>query len=415
MNKSEKQKPSGNTSRKIVLISYHSWFSNRKAGFHWLANSYASKGFNVLFVTAPISLFSIMYWDHRLFTKLSINRTTKISDNITIYTYFTLIHPENYKKIKILTNKIFLNDLFYIFDKFFSRFFKNYGTSLPKSLEIEMKDANYIIFESTPGIMLLEAIKQINPESKKIYRMSDDMELIGHHQIVKSYEKNNLQSFDLVSIPSPYLLGKVSGGENVKISFHGIDTKLFNTETLKPNIYNNYKKNLVFVGCSFFDNYFLEIASNIFPEYGFHIIGPINKSIFSKNVHYYGEMAFIDTIPYLKHADCGLQTLYSTQPVSVFCISLKVLQYTWCKLPIIIPTEMDKKYTHFFQYSHNRESIMRAIRDALLFDRESIDTTWIKNWDEIADDIIKAVDNPDGISEDNNMNIDLTGIKTECS
>lgn len=378
--------------KKITLISYHSWNSKRKAGFHWLATSYATHGYSVVFITASLSLLSVLYRDHRCKTITKKNCLTKISKNLSIFPYFTLFHPENYLKIKILRENKSLSRLLSVIDLLLTLFFYNYGKKIPKQLEEAIIESDYCIFECTPGIMLFEEFRRINPDAKMIYRVSDDMGFLNHHPIVIEYEKKIIHNFDLISVPSPYMIQKLSQMDKVKLHPHGIKTDYFGHIYPIPKEYHRFEKNFVFVGCSYFDDYFLTIASSIFSSYGFHIIGPIKAEVYSQNVIYYGELDFSKTVPFIVHADVGLQTLFSESSVQIFSISLKILQYTWCRLPIIVPWDIGKDYPHFFPYDRDENSIKTAIENALLFDRWTIDRSWIHSWDEIASEIIKDAD-----------------------
>lgn len=378
--------------KKIVLISYHSWNSKRKAGFHWLANSYVSLGYSVLFITASISILSVFYRDHRCFTLTQKNVVTQITSNLAVFPYFTILHPENYLKIKFLKENKRISNLFSIFDLLFTPLFKRYGKKIPHMLKEVIKDTDFFIFESTPGIMLFSEFRKISPKAKMIYRVSDDMTLLNHHRIVKEYENKILPLFDLISIPSNYMLQKLSHYSHVEINPHGIEKELFNKNYQVPYQYRNFEKNLVFVGCSYFDTDFLKLASRLYPLYGFHIIGPIKPRISNPNIFYYGEIEFTNTIPFIKHGDIGLQTLYSESPIQIFNTSLKIMQYTWCKLPILVPWEIGKEYPHFFPYKREKISIKFAINSALEFNRNDIDLSWIRSWDEVACDILKGAD-----------------------
>src|SRR5690606_39989727 len=68
--------------------------SQRKAGFHWLAESFAKKlSWDVLFVTAPISLVSWLIGDHRF--KYPVfeqkNEVVRVGNNIWSYVYLTIL------------------------------------------------------------------------------------------------------------------------------------------------------------------------------------------------------------------------------------------------------------------------------------------------------------------------------------
>lgn len=374
--------------KKITLISYHAWFSKRKAGFYWLAKAFHSMGYHVVFITAPYSLFSIIYRDHRNNYILKTNVPVDVQEGLETYVYFSLIHPENYKKIDKLCDLFFINKFFSIIDCALTPFFKRYGKKIPDSMLEIIKGSDYIIFESTPALMLFDTIKKMNPHSTMVYRMSDDMELYKQHPVVLDYQQEVLHKFDLVSVISESVYQKFSSCENIRVQSHGIQLDVFSFNTPKPGEYEKYQKNIIFIGCSHFDWDFLRIASMLFPDFGFHIIGPLPKKISSNNVIYYGEIPFDMTIPFIAHADIGLMT----RQLDPHLTSLKLMQYTWNKLPIIIPDYIGKKFPHFFSYKNNESSIKKAIEQALIYDRRSIDTSWIPSWDNVAQKILQDAD-----------------------
>lgn len=378
--------------KKITFISYHSWFSKRKAGFHWLAHSYAAQGYQVVFVTAPLSLFSHLYRDHRLSSILEKNTPHHVSGSVTTYAYFSLFHPENYKKIDVLNKISSFCPIIQVGDLILTSLFRRYGSSIPGSMVDCIQDSDYVIFESTPAIMLFNTIKEIVPDAVTIYRMSDDMELIGHHRVVIEFEKKILHQFDLISVPSENLLAKISPPVKGTLHSHGLETTLFDRDYPYPREFQLFEKNLVFVGCSHFDYSFLEYASQLFPRYGFHIIGPVSPIKKNKNIIYYGEIPFNETIPYIVHADAGLQTRYSKSNIVSLATSLKVMQYTWCNLPVIVPAQIGRIFPHFVPYTLSSESIKNAISEAMNMDRSGIDRSWIQTWDKVASAIIRDAD-----------------------
>ncbi len=146
----------------------------------------------------------------------------------------------------------------------------------------------------------------------------------------------------------------------------------------------------MFVGTSHFDYDFITTAAESFPRWGFHIIGPLAKVGESSNLLYYGEMPFVRTIPYIQYADAGLQNLISDRGLASFSDSLKVLQYTYCKLPIIAPVGLRSSRKNFVYYvPGEKDSIRTALARAVEYDRGSIDSSNVHSWDELAELLIE--------------------------
>jgi 2-beta-glucuronyltransferase len=356
--------------KRVILFTGHYFESKRKAGFHWLADAYWRMGWEVIFVTVSISWLSWLRKDYRFEYPIlkERNKLKQVKDNLFSYILFTPWHPAN------LRNGL----LNFISEPLFSF----YGKKLPSNLEKIISNSDLIIFESTPGLLLFERVKQISPNARFVYRVSDDLRLLKNHPIVIKTEEKIASQFDLISIPSSYTYERFKKYKNAVLHYHGIRKDLFDKK------YNNpykEKNNLIFVGNSHFDYSFIEIASQLFPKYNFHIIGPIKGIPNKKNIYSYGEMPFIETIPYIKHADVGLHTLSYKIGAESFTDSLKVIQYTYCKLPIIAPNYLQTNRKNMFYYKPGEpESIKKAILDAILFDRANVSLEGINSWDELA-------------------------------
>lgn len=362
--------------KKITLITYHHWKSKRKAGFHLLAKAFYDLGYEIVFITGAISRFSILKKDFRLESvdKKSFNKIKKEKDNFYTYTWYTNWHPVN------LRNR-FLNKLSY-------SIFGNYA-SLFKDEEIIsfIKDSYAFVFESFPGLFLFASLKKLSPDSKFIYRVSDDMRLLNLHPVVLNYERKILSDFDLVSVPSQYIKNIFPDSENIKLQYHGIDKRIF--DECSENPYKNKKVNAVFVGVSKFDFDFLSKAAKLFPDWDFHIIGPIKKEVKRKNIIYYGELDFKKTIPFIKYANIALQNISYKKGVESYTDSLKVLQYSYCRLPIVAPDFIKSERKNIFYYTpHNEKSILNALNEAIKFKRDSFDNSRTNSWEDLANKLI---------------------------
>lgn len=358
---------------KIVFLSWHYYNSKRRAGFHHIANSLSNKKFNVVFIASVVSIFTllrrekIIYEKHflsNIFQKLKFNNVTSIVN-------FSLLRPPVSRSSPIF--------------EFISSFFFKLNR---KSIR-EISNANTIIFESTMAILFFDKVKSLNSKAKIIYRVSDDMEVFSASKKILEYEKSILNKFDLVSVTTKSHFDKLYkiSPDNLKLHYHGVDKKLFKAANINP-----YKcsVNIVFVGTRDLDFKFIEIASLKFPTYHFHLVGPFEPNIKRNNVFYHGYMSFKKTIPYIKYATIGLQTVTSDNGlISFFTDSNKILQYSYCKLPIIAPSAINANHrNNFFYYDYDDEnSIRNCIEQALNFNRNNFISN-VKSWDEVAMELI---------------------------
>jgi len=358
--------------KKVVIFSYHYYNSKNKAGFHNIALAFKRLGYDVHFITSPVSLLSFIKGDVRIFNNKFFKNIFTIQnfEGIKSYINFNYFHLVNRNSILI--------------EKFLLKFFK-----LNKRLYNVLKDAEFIIMESSLSLLFVSEIKSINPKAKFIYRMSDDIYELNLPNILKENHDNIIKYFDLISVPSFYMYRKYKNlypDLNIKLHFHGIEKNLF--DKCLNNPYRSGSYNAVFIGMSYLDWSFLEIASRIFDNITFHIIGNFTPKVKLKNIKYYGVLPFKDTIGYIKYADLGLAIRRGGNEnlVRTLDSSLKIIQYTYCKLPIILPELIETERENFFKYSYDDEkSIKSAIESALQFDRVSFTPHGILTWEELAE------------------------------
>lgn len=367
--------------KKIILITGHYWLSKRKAGFHWLANAFWQLGWEVTFLTVAISYLSLLKKDYRFQYPIlkQANQLIEIKPKFYSYVYFTPWHPANLRL-----------DLFNHLSK---ELFRHYSSFINSVLDQEIKASDLFIFESTPGIVLFDYFSSLNQKAKLIYRVSDDLAFLKNHPLVLKKEQECASQFDLVSVPSEFLYHKFKDNSNCCLHYHGIPKALFQDNCQSPYQTHN-QINAIFVGNSYLDYDFFYWASQLFPNWSFHIIGNFpNLSDYNyENVIAYGEMPFSETIPYLVHADIGLQVRTYSPGVESLSDSLKVIQYTYCQLPIVAPSYLPSSREHFFYYyPRDPTTIKKALLKASCYPREKINTQGIYSWEELALELLERI------------------------
>lgn len=362
--------------KRIVLVTGHYFDSKRKAGFHWLAEAFWQAGWEVVFVTASLSWLSFISRDHRLQYPVVPKRMKleKVRDRFWSYVWFTPWHPANLRHP--------------ILNKLATPLYEGYGSLRLGEIEPLIAASNVVVFESSPGLMLFERFKKLNPEARYIYRVSDDLRLLKNHPAVIAAEERIASQFDLISTPSESIYRIFAHLPQAVQHTHGIAKDLYDEPCDSP--YESGVTNVVFCGNTRFDRTFLDLASELFPDWRFHIIGPIPDLPRRENVIAYGEMPFKETIPYVKHADVGLQCLSYTPGAECFTDSLKIIQYTYCRLPIVAPAYLRSSRTNMIYYElEDRESIRKALLEASRFERSIIDMRSVLSWDEIAQALLE--------------------------
>jgi 2-beta-glucuronyltransferase len=357
--------------KRVVFVTSHYWDSRRKAGFHWLADAFWRAGWDVLFFTESISWLSWLRRDRRFSYPIfrEANKLRAIRERMASYVWLTPFHPVN------LRNG-FLNRLSAPLLSFYGQF--PAGEAEPK-----IAQADLFVFDSDHGLFLFDRFKKCNPRARFVYRVSDDIPMMGHHPMVLQNEERLVAQFDLLSVPCDYLYRRFSHLPHVILQKHGLRKELFDAPSVNP--YRGQGPFLVYVGMDYFDHDFLQRALRVFPQGSFHVFGSIANLPTAANLHAYGECPFVEIVPYLKHADVGLQARSYCPGAECLTDSLKMHQYTYCRLPIVAPLFLKHERPHVSYYEPgNDASIRAALLAAQGYDRASISTAGVLTWDELA-------------------------------
>jgi 2-beta-glucuronyltransferase len=357
--------------KRVVLITSHYFNSDHKAGFHWLAESFWRAGWDVLFFTESISWLSVLRRDPRCRYPIvrEANRLCDVRDRLASYVWLTPFHPINLRLAA-------LNRLSAPVLRLYPRF--SLGAAEPV-----IAAADLFVFDSDHGLFLFDRFKELNPRARFVYRASDDVRMMRHHPLVPDQEERIVGRFDLVSVPSARLGGRFANLTNLDVHHHGLDKTLF--DRVHANPYPTPGPNVLYVGKHHFDADFMMRAVRLFPDWSFHVFGGMGGLPAAANLFCHGERPFAELVPYLQHADIGLQNLTYTPGAECFTDSLKIFQYTYCRLPIVAPSFLKHDRPHVFYYeAGNDASIRRALLAAHAYDRTQIATASVLSWDDLA-------------------------------
>lgn len=358
--------------KRVVMVGMHYWGSERRGGFHWLADAWARAGWDVIFVTAGISAISRLAGNFRMRYPVleEANRLVPKADNLRSYVLYTRWHP-------VALGPRWL-------DRLLTPFWRRYRRAPLGPLAGELADADLLVFESMAGLLLVDAMREAAPHARVVYRVSDDLEVMGAPSVLIEEERRLAPAFDRVSVPSAALAERFAGVAEAHVDHHGVRTELFDAATESPYPADD-AVDAVFVGVSRLDRPALEAAARLQPGWRFHIIGPLPELPALPNVHGLGELPFEQTVPYLRHADVGLMMLEYEPGAEVFTDSLKVRQYTWCRLPIVAPDFLAADKPHYFVYGRSDlAGLGAALEAAAACDRSAIDRSGVSDWTQLA-------------------------------
>ncbi len=334
--------------RRVTLISGHYLGSKRRAGFHNLAEAYWRLGWDVTFVTAAISTLSRFRGDYRFEypVRVEANRLVRVRERLTSFVLMPWVHPGDLGSP--LANRLA------------TPLFARYARTPFGPLAGVLADADVVIFESNASLLLVDRTRKIAPDARFVYRASDDLRGLGVHPLIVRAEEKALPSFDLVSAPTRFVADALAPYAAVQVHPPGIDKRAFDRSTQSP--YDS-APNAVFAGVShFFDYDSLTMAASVRPDIAFHVLGPPQRDA-PANVIFRAEMPFESVVPYLQHATFGLLLFPSGDPR--LGPGNKVMQYSYCRLPVVVPSHMGFDGANICIYElGDEESLRRALTEA---------------------------------------------------
>jgi 2-beta-glucuronyltransferase len=354
---------------RITFITGHSAESKRKTGFHFWADILVKRGDQVNWVTTGFSKLT-QFKDESRVPAGPYNQWA--GSNPRSFVWVPLFHPVNFGPINT-----FLMPLFDLYPKM-----------MPGAMLREIRNSDVFIIESGAGLMLVPDLAALSPNAKFVYFASDRMETLHAHPAIKTAEREALPFISLVRVISQSRLGDFKDHPNVRYIPQGIDRAAFDRTSGNP-----YKtgKNIVCAGDMLFDAASVEIMARAFPDWHFHLFGKdaVIKPALA-NVTAHGERDFESTISYLKHADIGLAPYRATEGGDYFAqSSLKIAQYSYAKLPVLVPDKLRDTPSHLIPYRPgDAESIQQAVETAIAYDRSKIDAGAIPDWNDVIDQIL---------------------------
>lgn len=359
---------------KIVLITGHDYEAPRKTGFYFWAEVLTGRGIDVDWLTVGLSRLTFLKKDARSYPR-PFNTWVDIRPHLKKFVWCPLFHPSNF-------NNRFLNAIT-------APVFRLYPYLLPASVKTQIKNADVFIIESGAGPLLVPVLKKINPKARFIYNHSDRFNVVKFHPVIPQTEKNNAKFFDLIRTNASATVQDFETGLPVRYVPQAIEKDLFDVKY--PNPYSS-PRNAISVGDMLFDAKAIETLARKFPEWQFHLFGRLSRlETPMPNVTAHGEASFANIVPFIKYADIGLAP-YKSSPDAEYLSesSLKLVQYTYCSLPIVAPHFACIGRDHAIAYDADKieETIGTAFETASRYDRARIDRSDVLNWNEFLNRVL---------------------------
>ena len=341
---------SARDTRRVILISGHYLQSKRPASYHHLATVYWELGWDVTFVTAAISRLSRWRGDSRFEYPIfeEANRFVTVRERLRSFVLLTWTHPGNLPSARA--------------NRLAAPWFRRYAHSPLGPLAEALRDADLIIFEGTAVLLLVERIRDIAPHARLVYRVSDDLRRLRVHPVIIEAEQRALPLFDLVSAYTPEAAQRLVPFRPVEVHPPGVDKAEFDRKTSSPY---GEMPSAVFVGASplAFDPDTMALAADLAPHVDFHVIGQTARAFSAPNVTFHEEMPFESAVPYMQHATMGLY--FASPQHGPLGNSNIVPEYSYCRLPIVAPSDLDVGRPNVCLYERgDPPSLRRALADA---------------------------------------------------
>lgn len=222
--------------------------------------------------------------------------------------------------------------------------------------------------------------------------MCDLMETLPCSSVVVDRANATVPLFDLVTFPAEAMRANLLTAKKALFLPQGLDKQAFVGEAPSPF---KQPKQAVSIGDMLFDATSISTFAEAYPDWTFHLFGRNSKlAVKLPNVIEHGEVPFATLVPYLRHADIGIAPYRDAPFVSYISqSSLKLVQYTYCQLPIVAPVFAAAGRSHVCPYTPgDKASLVQAFQAAIDFPRNSIDISQIKDWHENANLLLRYFD-----------------------
>lgn len=356
----------------LFVTGQHFADAPRKVDLHFLADSLTAGGDRADFLSLRLSLISRFSndgrWDYA--RSRTPNRWVRVNDLSDEFIWVNLVHP-------FATRSAAVNRLTGLV-------FRHYASLLPAAVRKRLSSYTHILIESGIAVLLAPLIRRLAPQARLIYHAADQLETIGAHPCFREVWEKSIRDYDAIHILAESQRADMPARVPVLFLPHGIAADVFDAATERPY---TRPRNAVSVGDMLFDADVLKVLAQGNPDWTFHLFG--RKSRLDEdftNVVTHGEAPFATVAAYIRHADIGIAPYRPASGADYLSqSSLKMIQYTYCRLPVVAPAFAAAGRAHVSPYEPgNPASILAAFDAAKVYDRLSIDVSQAMSWQEMA-------------------------------
>lgn len=266
----------------------------------------------------------------------------------------------------------------------------NYGARIEERLAALARQASIIFVEAGYALFYVNGLEAVAPQAQLCGLLNDALPLVGFRPEVVAQATRVLPRLHVVRVPAEALLHELPSSARGCYIPHGVEKKLF--DRCDRNPYPAGTRNVVSVGNMLLDHAVLRTMAASRPDVIMHVIGGDIPGLRPANLVVHGEMPFAQTIPFIKFADAGVAA-YGPRPGMEYLAqsSMKLLQYSYCGLPVLLPRQLGSRRVNVIPYDRNdRASIAGALEAALARGRVPDAGADVLDWTEVAARLLMA-------------------------
>lgn len=366
-------------SKRILVVSGHHFAdAPRRVDLHFMSDQLRKEGAAVDFLICRLSPISRVIRDGRYQHARTrpINRWFRLDERLEEFVWFAPFHPINlrYEWLNALVAPLY----------------RRYGHFLPKAVTERLSGYSHIVIESGPSPLLTRYLRRHAPNAKFIYHAADRLETIRVHPCVVDELNATLPLYNQIRIMAEAMRADFPSQDRVVFVPHGISKELFDAALVNP--YQG-ERHAISVGDMMFDAGTIETLAVANPDWTFHLFGKkAQPSQPRANIIVHGEVSFGTIVPFIKFADIGIAPYRAGAGADYLSqSSLKMIQYSYCHLPILAPRFAAAGRDNVCAYEpDDQDSIRAAFERAKAMDHFTIDTSGILTWDEVVDRLFHA-------------------------
>lgn len=307
------------------MATSNSWNSVFQVGSHHLAREFLKMGYNVAFISDPISPFHL--FTNSFKERFDLYRSGGFhKNNLWSYVPATLVPPHN--KPFLCTQWVHNN---------WQRL--TLPSVVGKAKHNGFGEVDMLYLDTPLQSFWLNKIKA----SKTVYRMADQNSGFKKATTAQiEMEQKLIQNVDLVVCTAKTLADSIQGkAKKVHHLPNGVHLAHFKKAGTKPPEYQKIPSPIaIYVGALeyWFDFELAESLAKEMPHISFVFIGPVkNKTPTLKNIHFLGPRPYSEIPSYLQFADVGLILFdVNRYPELIHHVNpLKLYEYIASGLPVV--------------------------------------------------------------------------------